>query len=157
MASQVQAAHGQSDRLPEDARECPMEKNDLNETPSALKKTGAGLNEPDASESDPTDQQLAAIDLLAQGAALQAVALTLKIDPKTLYRWRQRPRFAALLRQRREELWSDATHRLRGLAHACISELDEQLHDVYDRSRFRAATALLKMIDLKKAAAELED
>jgi len=150
MLTKTEAANGTSHPLPGDARECPIEKTSLNETPTSL-------NENDSSTPAAlTHQQLSAIDLLAQGAAHRTVTRKLKIDPKTLYRWRQQPAFVDRLSQRRTELWSDVVQRLRGMAHESLDVLDEQLRDTYDRSRFQAATTVLKMLDLKKAAADLK-
>ena len=77
--------------MPENARECP--------TSAGLSQTGrAPLNEDDPASL--SDRQLVAIRLLARGISLKAVARKLKIDPKTLYRWRQYPAFGDRLSQR---------------------------------------------------------
>lgn len=54
-----------------------------------------------------TDQQLAAIDLLVQGVPTGKVAVNLKIDPSTVWRWRQQEPFQAE-RERRRLMVADA-------------------------------------------------
>src|SRR5438477_7990182 len=51
------------------------------------------------------EKQLAAIDLLSCGKSYTAVAKSIDVDRRTIYRWRQNPEFAGTLEERRLELW----------------------------------------------------
>jgi transposase-like protein len=119
--------------MSENVRKCPIAPDDLNER-------GASLNE----------RQRAAIDMLLAGRSCAAVAQALEVDRRTLYRWRQEEPFRFELEQRRGELWQDAADRLRGMVHASLDVLERQLADRYDRARFTAATAVLRLAGLRK-------
>jgi hypothetical protein len=58
--------------------------------------------------------QLAAIRLLLAGRKVSAIARELGIDPRTLYRWRQAPAFAAAFKRRQEQLYQQMTATVRG-------------------------------------------
>jgi len=105
------------------------------------------LNDP---ARDLSDKQCIAIEMLAAGKQPGQVARVIEVDPKTLYTWRQQESFRRAVMSRRRQLWGDISTRLRGLAHPAIDELETQLFDRYDRARFRAATSILRMIDVKK-------
>ena len=96
------------------------------------------------------NNQRAAIELLVLGKNLVAVCQQLKIDRRTLFNWRKDERFRAELERRHEEVWGDTARRIQMLADPCIEVLVEQLNDCYDRSRYRAATAILRMVKLTK-------
>jgi hypothetical protein len=141
-------AQGQCPKMPQDA---PSGADRLNETQSSLNEA--------ASPTDHTtlrDKELMAIDILAHGTTLGAAARMLQIDRKTLYRWRHEPDFVDLLSARRRQLWSDSAERLQGMCAASLDELDEHLRSRYDRDRFRAATALLRLAHLNKAIAKTD-
>jgi hypothetical protein len=112
--------------MPENARECPIGENGLNE------------------------RHLAAIELLVLGKSLAEVSRTIQIDPKTLYRWRQNELFQCALERRRRELWSTVAGRVQDLIHPSLEVLAEDLGQRYDRARFRAASAVLRMVDWKR-------
>jgi transposase-like protein len=95
-------------------------------------------------------QQLAAIELLAIGKSYSAVANAISVDRKTLYNWRKESQFAGELEERTSELWVGASDRLRALVHPAMDVLEKQLNDQYDRARFQAATALLKLANLRR-------
>jgi hypothetical protein len=155
METQADDAPGSSESeqvASENVRGCPTLGDRFNQTPPSLNEIPAQLRTPKGM----TDKQFAAVDLLAQGVGLQTAAQILGVDVRTLYRWRHQPGFGEALTARREEFWSDAVERLRGMTFACLNELDAQLRARHDDSRFRAATTLLKMVDLKKAAADLD-
>ena len=97
------------------------------------------------------EKQLAAIDLLSCGKSYTAVAKSIDVDRRTIYRWRQNPEFAGTLEERRLELWEEASERLRALVQPSLDVLEHQLNDRYDRARFAAATAILRMANLPKA------
>lgn len=106
---------------PQDAPQCPNWPNGLNE------------------------KQLAAIELLVAGKSYSAAAKAINIDRSTLFRWRQDELFQEVLRERHEELWSEATQRLRGLVHPSLDVLEQHLGERYDRARFRAASTILRL------------
>ena len=104
-----------------------------------------------------TDRQLIAVELLAAGRAVTVVARTLEVDRKTLFVWRQGDAFRGALQRRRREIWSDSAQRLRGMVEPSLDILDQQLHDKYDRVRFRAAQSVLRFADLRKTIAAPEE
>ena len=73
-----------------------------------------------------------------------------RTSPRTLYTWRQDEDFRAELERRRHEVWDGAAERLRALVHPALDVLEEEVHDVYDRSRMRAAGMILRLADLRK-------
>jgi hypothetical protein len=97
-----------------------------------------------------TAQQLVAIELLAIGKALGTVAKAVEVTPRTLYNWRQDDLFREQLARRQRELWHTASRRLRALVHPSLDIVEKQLRDPFDKSRFRAATAVLRLSDLRK-------
>ena len=101
-----------------------------------------------------TEKQWAAIDLLLAGKSLGAVARAIDVDARTLYRWRQDERFAWKLSRLRRELWSEAAERLAALVHPALDIVEQQLQERYDRTRFRAAAAVLRLSRLHKDLAE---
>ena len=129
--------HGESNHdvraVPPDAPECPLGGDRLN-----------------AESADLPEKRRLAVEILLRGRGTNATARMIGVDRKTLYRWRQDPAFARELDRRRRELWSDAAERLRGMLHDSLDVLDEHLHAQYDRSRFRAATAVLRISDIRK-------
>jgi len=120
-----------------DVRECPK----MSDPAQSSQLDDSGLNE----------KHLAAIRLLLQGQSCTQIARALEVDQRTLYRWRQHPVFREELAQQREELWSDATERLRAMVHPALDVLEEDLVNPYDRARFRAANVVLRLCDLRKA------
>jgi transposase-like protein len=123
----------QASSVPDHARKCPNEKNDLN------------------------DKQHAAIELLLLGKSFSGIARALDIDPKTLYRWRQDELFRDTLDERRRELWGVAAERLGALVHPSLDVMERHLADRYDRAQFRAAAAILRLADLRKSIAPLRE
>src|SRR4029077_10816166 len=96
------------------------------------------------------ENQQTAIRMLVLGKAVAEVAQAAGVSPRTLYTWRQDPEFQEELGRRREELWSDAAERLRAMVHASLDVFQEHLSDPYDRARFRAANAVLRISDLRR-------
>jgi hypothetical protein len=97
-----------------------------------------------------SDKQRLAIDLLVQGKTQSAVAESIGVTRRTIYTWRQDETFRAALEQRRDELWDGAAERMRALVHPALDVLEEEVHDVYDRSRMRAVGMILRFSDLRK-------
>jgi len=134
---------------PQNTPNHPNEKTRLNQAPVNLNNDIP----PDAL----TDRQLIAVELLAAGRAVTVVARTLEVDRKTLFVWRQGDAFRGALQRRRREIWSDSAQRLRGMVEPSLDILDQQLHDKYDRVRFRAAQSVLRFADLRKTIAAPEE
>ena len=97
-----------------------------------------------------SDKQRLAIDLLVQGRTQSAVAESIGVTRRTIYTWRQDDAFRAALAHRRDELWDGAAERMRALVHPALDVLEEEVHDVYDRSRMRAVAMILRFSDLRK-------
>jgi transposase-like protein len=119
-----------------DARKCPR----MPDLGDSSQLDGASLN----------DQQKVAIVMLLMGKRLSAIAKKIEVDPKTLYRWRQQESFRVELERRRAELWSDAADRMRAMVHPALDVLEAELSARYDRSRYRAANAVLSHSNLRK-------
>ena len=95
----------------------------------------AGLNE----------KQRAAVELLALGKSFMATAKALEVDRRTIFNWRRDELFQSEVRRRHHELWGDVSDRLRMLVDPSLEVLVEHLNDHYDRNRFRAASAILRL------------
>ena len=100
---------------------------------------------------DMSEKQKSAIELLVLGNSLGATAKAIDVDAKTLYNWRQDPVFMEALEARRDELWSHAAERLRSMVHPSLDILQQDLSNRHERSRFRAATAVLRLADLRRS------
>src|SRR5215212_6996994 len=100
----------ETDLVPPDAPKCPIPKNHL------------------------TDAQLAAIEMLVLGKPLGDINGELKIDRKTLYRWRQDAAFREKLGERRSNFWDGAGDRLKDLIEPSLEVMAEHLADRYDRA-----------------------
>jgi hypothetical protein len=127
-------------------RECPAAEKSSQLDPS-------GFN----SDPGPIDRKDIAVELLAMGRCSATVARMMGLDPRTLYRWRQESAFREALARRRQQLWSDLSTRLRGLAYPALDELERHLFDRYDRSRFRAASTILRLADVKRKGADSQE
>jgi transposase-like protein len=97
-----------------------------------------------------TEKQQNALRLLVMGKSISVIARTLDINPRTLHRWRQLDAFRRELNSLRRHLWSQAVERLRSLVHPSLDVFEEQLHNPHERSRYRAANAVLRHANLKK-------
>jgi len=97
-----------------------------------------------------SEKQHAAIELLLLGKSFAAIAKAIEVDRKTIYNWRQNAGFCGELERRREQIWGEASERLRALVHPSLDVLEAQLQDRYDRARFQAAKTLLRLADLRK-------
>jgi hypothetical protein len=98
-------------------------------------------------------KQHAAIELLLSGRNIGDIAKIIEVDRRTLYRWRfVNESFTQELTRRRNELWSIAADRLKALVHTSLDVLEKELADRFDRTRHRAAAAILRLSDLRKAS-----
>jgi hypothetical protein len=96
------------------------------------------------------DKQLAGVELLAAGTGYAETARILQITPRTLYNWRQDELFQEALCERRRDLWGRANDRVRALLGPAIDVMEQQLKEKYDRTRFRAASVLLRLAGMQK-------
>jgi hypothetical protein len=102
-------------------------------------------------------KQWLAIELLASGKRVSQVVAESGVSRKTLYRWRHgNPHFVAELKQRRRELFDGAADRLAALLPRAVKVLALQLRDPYDRASFSAATAILRLANVKDLLVEKE-
>ena len=88
---------------------------------------------------------------MLQGKTHSAVAKCVGVTRRSLYTWRQDQSFRAELERRRHELWDGAAERMRALVHPALDVLEEEVHDVYDRSRMRAVGMILRFADPRKS------
>ena len=88
--------------------------------------------------------------MLLLGSSQSATADAISVDRKTLYNWRQDPAFIEALEARRSELWDQAAQRLRAMVHPSLDILQQDLANRHERARFRAATAVLRLADLRR-------
>ena len=140
--------------IPRNSPQLPAAENRLDDPPGGPVPQGAAG--PEVAEL--TERQLSAIEMLATGKSPAAVARLLQVDRKTLYNWRQNCAFREAAARRREELWHEASARLRGLVHPSLNVLAEMLADRFDeRNRVRAATILLRMANFGKPAPPSKD
>jgi len=94
---------------------------------------------------------MAAVALIAAGKSFKRVSESLSVDPRTLYRWRRERAFRRALDARRNELWSSAGDRLRSMLDRSLDVFDEQLSETFRPSRFRAASAILRIAGVRGA------
>jgi hypothetical protein len=97
------------------------------------------------------DKQHAAIELLILGQKTKDVASAVGVERRTVTRWKVDENFREELDRRRRELWSRASQRIASLVHPAIDVLEKHLNDRYEGNRFRAASAVLRLVDLKQA------
>jgi transposase-like protein len=104
-----------------------------------------------AAETHLSEKQRMAIELLLVGHSISDIAAAVDVNRRTVFRWRREEAFCEELHSRREQLWSAAADQLVGLVEPALDVLRRQLGDRHDRSRFRAANAILRLADLRKA------
>jgi hypothetical protein len=97
-------------------------------------------------------EQENAIDLLVQGKVDREVADAVVVHRVTVTRWRNHdPFFQAELNRRRQELWSAAAERLRGLLLPALDAIEEVFAAASGATRWRMALDLLKLAGLDAA------
>jgi transposase-like protein len=100
---------------------------------------------PDTEKVCLTPQQELAINLLAIGKTITEAANEIGVTRQTVSEWRNRnPVFEAALNERREELWSAISDRLRALLPKSLSVLEQAV----ERGDLRAAIAILRAAGL---------
>jgi len=96
-------------------------------------------------------KQWLAIELMAAGRSFAQVCARCGVDRKTLYRWRHDDRrFVTELRARRRALFDGAADRLAALLPQAVRVLSLQLRDPSERASFHAATAILRIANVKE-------
>lgn len=101
-------------------------------------------------ERELTLQQRRAIDLISTGQSAVATADALGVHRATLYRWRQEPAFAAVLKRRQDELYAAAVDQMRGSLVKAIRTVSEELDSRSVDGRLRAAYRLLPYVGSPK-------
>lgn len=100
------------------------------------------------------DRQHLAIEMMLAGATLTAIAAKVGVSRQSVSTWRnQDPDFIAELKRRRLAQYSGIGDKLRALLDPAVDVLAEQLNDRYDQTRFRAATTLLRLANVKSVVA----
>jgi hypothetical protein len=100
-----------------------------------------------------SDRQRAALEMIASGANDTAVASSVGVSRRTVYRWRiEDSRFREQLTSRRRELYDRAQDRFRTLLNTALDLLDKQIGDKYAPTALRAARTLLALAAIGKAA-----
>jgi hypothetical protein len=103
-------------------------------------------------------KQWQALELLAAGKRVSQVVAESGVSRKTLYRWRHEDAdFIAELRARRRELFDGAADRLAALLPRAVKVLALHLSDASDPASFRAATAILRVANIKELLAADDD
>ena len=98
-----------------------------------------------------TDTQLRAIELLLGGTSPGTVAKECGVDRRTVYRWRlDCEPFRAELDRGRRAIWAGTVERMRKLIGTSLDVLEEELGDVYDRSRMRAVSIVMTHSCMRK-------
>jgi len=97
-------------------------------------------------------QHYKAITMLIAGTSVTDAASALKIDRRTLQRWRKNPHFHAEFNRQRLELQESAQVRLHGLTHKAIDVMGKALNE----GSLRAAIELLKIVGISNVAAKLD-
>jgi hypothetical protein len=120
---------------------------ELNSNPTTISEN---FREFPVGEDGLNDKQLAAVELLSAGTGYAETARILQITSRTLYNWRQDELFQEALCERRRELWGRANDRVRALLGPAIDVMEQQLKEKYDRTRFRAASVLLRLAGMQK-------
>jgi hypothetical protein len=103
------------------------------------------------------EKQLAALELMLLGKKSGEIADAIGVHRRTIWCWKKDERFAEELDRRRIELWSRASQRLAAMVHPALDVLEKHLGDRYEHIRFRAASAVLRLVDLKKTIAPEAD
>jgi len=96
------------------------------------------------------DKQLAAIDLLLAGKTIVSTAQAVGVSRQTVHVWLKDELFLEVRDNRRREMWDHAAERLRAMVHPSLNIVERELKNPYDRARWRAATAVLRLADLRK-------
>jgi len=115
------------------------------------------------SQNDPFDRRLTpkqttALVALLAGYSMQSAASSAGVTPKTLYRWRRDPAFAAELRDGEAELVNSALRTLQTLTRPAVLTCGAVLSDTTARTadKLRAASIILSTVLELKNLVDLE-
>jgi transposase-like protein len=98
-----------------------------------------------------TPQQMTAVDLLAAGATVTAVAEQVNCARQTVSEWlNQNPAFQAGLNQRRAELWAEQSDPLRGLLPKALDTVESALEEG-GAEGLKAALAIIRAARIELA------
>jgi transposase len=104
---------------------------------------------PDERRTSLSAQQEAAVDQLAVGHTVTEVAKGVGVARQTVSEWVNRsPAFRAALNGRRQELWREASDRLRNMLPKALGVIDDQLIDADAGQRLKAASIVLRATGL---------
>ena len=104
-----------------------------------------------------SERQFLAVELLLAGKCDSDVAAAVGVSRRTILRWRLEDLdMIAELRRRRRQLRSATADRLRNLLTPAVQVLADQLNDRYDRTRFRAAMEILRLVGVRQAITDDE-
>ena len=93
-----------------------------------------------------TAEQVAAVDLLANGKTVTDIAQALEVESQTIRQWRtQHYGVQAALNARRQEQWGEQIHRLRVLLPKALDVLEQELEG---ENQLQAAVHVLKAAKL---------
>ena len=101
------------------------------------------MTSPESAQNDPPPKWAIAALALARGDTFDQAAEAAGVNRRTVYRWRKNPRFAAKVRQIRDEMVSEAAGRLAATITAGINALVKLLDDENPAVRLRAATEII--------------
>jgi hypothetical protein len=98
------------------------------------------------------DRQLLAMSMMLAGKPDGEIVKAVGVHRRTLWRWRRYDDdFRSELLRRREALCEEAGDRLRALLAPALDVMEQHLFDRYDRNRFRAASAVLHVSNLRQS------
>jgi hypothetical protein len=101
---------------------------------------------PDISHYSLSPHQETGVDLLAAGTNLTDTAASLGVNRQTISEWvNHNPAFRAVLNQRRQELWAEASDKLRGLLPHALALLERAVKE----GNLKAAIAVLRSAGLE--------
>ena len=104
------------------------------------------------------DKQLLAMKMMLAGKPDSDIVEAIGVTRQTLWRWRTHDDdFRSELKRRRQILCAEASDRLRSLLAPALDVMEWHLRDVYDRNRFRAASALLRLSNVRETVQVKDD
>ena len=108
------------------------------------------MDEPEPGEYSPAVTREMAIEMLAQGSSLSAVARPLDINRTTLYRWLHDPHFVAELNAAKKECIALAKAKARQLAAQAIDKINNLMENGPEKIQLEAAKYLLHVGEVDK-------
>ena len=90
--------------------------------------------------------------LVGEGMSAAQTAELVEVDEATVKRWKVEPSFAQQAGRRRDELWPDASEKLREHVGRAVDVLGEDLYSDDKRLRQAAAIQVLRSVGLYKTS-----